>query len=196
MKISGAMYCSGVKHVSTHHSQLGPRATQLGARSPQRTRSTSSELGGRATEHGGGTESGGKGRTPGVPQISVNKWNFSSSMTRERPKSAIMMSASSSFVRKSRFSGFKSVSRARAPCSVGGAASGVAEGAQRRVGVCSVGCAAQRSVWRVLCICVEGGRGAQFMSSQFRSVSLRYPVSGTRRLATHRGVRCRTRGCT
>lgn len=47
-------------------------------------------------------------RTPGVPQISVSRWNRSSSITRLRPKSAIMISASSAGVRNSRFSGFKS----------------------------------------------------------------------------------------
>lgn len=46
--------------------------------------------------------------TPGVPQISVSIWNFSSSITRLRPKSAIIMSASSALVRKMRFSGFRS----------------------------------------------------------------------------------------
>jgi len=47
--------------------------------------------------------------TPGVPQISVNIFNFSSSMTLLKPKSAIMISASSGGSRNSRFSGFKSV---------------------------------------------------------------------------------------
>ena len=47
-------------------------------------------------------------RTPGVPQISVKRWNFSSSITRLRPKSAIMISASSACVRKSKFSGLRS----------------------------------------------------------------------------------------
>lgn len=57
-------------------------------------------------------EGRGKGfgkRTPGVPQISVSTLSLSSSMMRERPKSAIMMSASSAFVRNSKFSGFRSV---------------------------------------------------------------------------------------
>lgn len=48
-------------------------------------------------------------RTPGVPQISVRSCSFSSSIMRLRPKSAIIMSASSFFVRNSKFSGFKSV---------------------------------------------------------------------------------------
>jgi hypothetical protein len=47
-------------------------------------------------------------RTPGVPQISVRALSLSSSMTLERPKSATMISASSSGVRKRRFSGFRS----------------------------------------------------------------------------------------
>lgn len=46
--------------------------------------------------------------TPGVPQISVKTVSFSSSMTRLRPKSAIIMSASSAFERNKRFSGFRS----------------------------------------------------------------------------------------
>lgn len=46
--------------------------------------------------------------TPGVPQISVNIFNFSSSMILLKPKSAIMMSASSCGVLNRRFSGFKS----------------------------------------------------------------------------------------
>lgn len=49
--------------------------------------------------------------TPGVPQISVNILNFSSSITRLSPKSAIMMSASSALVRKRRFSGLRSGER-------------------------------------------------------------------------------------
>jgi hypothetical protein len=47
--------------------------------------------------------------TPGVPQISVNSESLLESITRLRPKSAIMMSASGAFERKRRFSGFKSV---------------------------------------------------------------------------------------
>lgn len=47
-------------------------------------------------------------RTPGVPQISVSRWNRSSSITRLRPKSAIMISASSAGVRNNKFSGFRS----------------------------------------------------------------------------------------
>ena len=46
--------------------------------------------------------------TPGVPQISVNNCSLSSSMIRDRPKSAIIISASSAFVRNNKFSGFKS----------------------------------------------------------------------------------------
>jgi hypothetical protein len=46
--------------------------------------------------------------TPGVPQISVSLFSLSVSMTLLRPKSAIMISASSAGVRKRRFSGLRS----------------------------------------------------------------------------------------
>jgi hypothetical protein len=46
--------------------------------------------------------------TPGVPQISVSMLNFSPSITLLSPKSASIISASSSTVRNSKFSGFRS----------------------------------------------------------------------------------------
>jgi hypothetical protein len=46
---------------------------------------------------------------PGVPQVVVRTWNCSSSMMRERPKSAMRSSAWFSGVRKRRFSGLRSV---------------------------------------------------------------------------------------
>jgi len=46
--------------------------------------------------------------TPGVPQTSVKSLNFSSSITRLKPKSAIIISASSAFDLKSKFSGLRS----------------------------------------------------------------------------------------
>ena len=46
--------------------------------------------------------------TPGVPHISVRRVSFSSSIILLSPKSAIMISASSAEVRKSKFSGLRS----------------------------------------------------------------------------------------
>jgi hypothetical protein len=77
-------------------------------------------------------------RTPGVPQISVSWLSFSCSMTLLRPKSAIMISASSASVRKSRFSGFKSANATNHQWAPDGGARAAARTAVHDAGIVDV----------------------------------------------------------